>query len=403
MRKKIYSYLKFFIKIRVVHFLRNVFLFLFGARPNRENWEKRILIINLEAIGDMVVFTSVLKHYKKAFPDKKIYLLLKEEISVVEDLILPFVDQIVFINYRKFGLNPFYGAKILNALKNTGFQKIINHDFSAAEIIGRIISINVGGEEIIGYEGYGLSFNRPFDLNMKKNLDFVEKNIYPYFTKIIPSIDRRQPFKLPLTHAIDHYKIIYETISGRKEMDYSTQIFLGDKTVPIPNGKYAIIVLGSSVAYKNWPVERFAEVSKVFKEKGWKVVLLGSPNEKYLAKKFVELYDGDCLNLVGQFNISGVAQMINSAELLLSNDTGPVHIAVALKKPSVAILGGGHFGIISLYGNPEINKWVYKKQDCFGDNWRCIHNVAPGQPAQCVESVSVNDILPVVRQLMLVQ
>lgn len=397
MNLKNYSSLKFFVKIRIVHSLRNVFLFFFGAKPNKENWQQRILIINLEAIGDVVVFTSTLKHYKNAFPDKKLFLLLKNNPGI-DILLKNFVDKIIFVNYRKFSTNPFYSFKFLNFLRCIGFQTVVNQDFSAVEIIGKIISVNLCAEEVIGYEGPKIEFDSPFDSNMKKNLDFAEKKIHPHLTKIIPSIDRYKPFKLPLTNIIDHYKIIYETFSGRKENDYSTQIFLEEKAIPILEGKYAIVVLGSSVAYKNWPVERFAEVSDIFKEKNWKVVLVGSQNEKHLAKKFKELYVGDCVDLVGQFNISGVAQVINNAQLLLSNDTGPVHIAVALKKPSLTILGGGQFGMISLYGNPEINKWVYKTQDCFGDNWRCTLGLQSGEPAQCVESITVEDVLLVVQQ-----
>ena len=382
-----------------MHFLRNIFLFLFGARPNRENWQQRILIINLEAIGDIVVFTSVLKHYKKAFPDKKIHFLLKEEIVGIESLIKPFVDQILFVNYRKFGLNPFYGIKTLNFLRGVGFQKVINHDFSAAEITGKIISINLGAEEVIGYEGYGLSFEKPFDLNMKKNLLFIKGRVYPFFTKLIPSLDRNKALALPLINAIDHYTAIYENITGRREDDYSTQIFVEPPKTKI-DGKYIVIVLGSSVAYKNWPVERFVEVSKIFKEKNLLVVLVGSDKEKNLSKRFKDLYLGRCLDLVGKINIQEVASVIKDSFLLLSNDTGPVHIAVALKKPSLAILGGGHFGIISLYGNPKINKWVYKMQDCFGDNWRCTNDIEYGQPAPCIESITMEDVSKQLKELI---
>ncbi len=398
MKSKIYSYLKFFIKIRIVHFLRNIFLFLFGARPNKENWQQRILIINLEAIGDVVVFTSVLKHYKKALPDKKIYLLLKENIGI-EEMLKSFVDETIFVNYKKFATNPFYGFRYLNFLRNIGFQTVINQDFSSAEIIGKIISVNIGAKEIIGYEGCGLLFERPFDLNMKKNLSFIEKKIHPLFTKLIPSIDRNKYLRLPLINVIDHYKTIYESVTGRKEDDYSTQVFVKPKTVKI-DGKYVVVVLGSSVAYKNWPVENFVEVSQVFKEFGWPVVLVGSSSEKHLSRKFKELYAGKCVDLVGQINIEEVASVIKDSFLLLSNDTGPAHIAVALKKPSITILGGGQFGMISLYGYTDINKWIYKEQDCFGDNWRCTHRTRKGEPTKCISSVPVVDVVNSLQQLI---
>src|SRR3989344_887998 len=398
MKKKIYSYLKFFIKIYLVHLTRSIFLSVFSCLVNKKNWEERILIINLEAIGDVVVFTSVLKHYKKTFPDKKIYLLLKENIGIVE-MLKPLVDEIIFVNYRRFSFSPFYSVKYLNFLRRIGFKTVINQDFSPAEIIGKIISVNLGADDVIGYEGTGLLFERPFDLNMKKSLSFIEKRIYPFFNKIIPSIDRNKYLHLPLINVIDHYRIIYEFVSGRKENDYSTEIFVKPKIVNIDK-KYIAIVLGSSVAYKNWPVERFVEVSKIFKEKGLLVVLVGSDNERHISKKFKENYSGECIDLVGRIGIAEVASVIKDSFLLLSNDTGPVHIAVALKKPSLAILGGGQFGMISLYGYPDINKWIYKEQECFGDNWRCTHQTKKGESTKCIASVSVDDVIVPLKELI---
>ncbi len=398
MRKKIYSYLKFFIKIYLIHLSRSAFLSIFKINVNKKDWENRILIINLEAIGDVIVFTSVLKHYKKAFSGKKIYLLLKENIGI-GSLLKPFVDEIIFVNYRKFSFNPFYSLKYLNFLRNVGFKKVISQDFSPAEIIGKIISIGIGAEEVVGYEGAGLLFEKPFDLNMKKSLVFAEKRIHPLFTKIIPSIDRNRYLHLPLVNVIDHYRAIYEAISGRKEIDYSTEIFAQPKATLI-NQKYAVVVLGSSVAYKNWPVERFVEVSQIFKEKGWLVVLVGSVGEKHLSKKFKALYSGKCLDLVGKIDIAEVASVIRDSALLLSNDTGPVHIAVALKNPSLTILGGGQFGMISLYGYSDINKWIYKEMDCFGDNWRCTHNAKNGEPTKCIASISIVDVVKSLEELI---
>ena len=55
-----------------------------ACEANTSGWENRLLIINLEALGDLIVFTSVLKHYKKRFPEKKIYLLVKKGFGVEE-------------------------------------------------------------------------------------------------------------------------------------------------------------------------------------------------------------------------------------------------------------------------------------------------------------------------------
>src|SRR5258708_2774791 len=196
-------YLKFIFKMKIVTPLRSLFLLLRGEQPNRNGSEERLLIINLQALGDLVVFTSVLKHYKKRFPDKKIYLLIKN-VGLENIFKGEFADEIITLDYRKFASDPFYGASVINKLRRIGFHTVINQDWSAAEIMGEIISVSVGAEEVIGYEGLGSEFVRPFDAQQVRNLHIATEKIYPRFTKIIPSIDALRGYVTKMPSAVRH-------------------------------------------------------------------------------------------------------------------------------------------------------------------------------------------------------
>src|SRR3989344_1539028 len=105
MMRNLESCAKFFLKMRAVYPLRRFFMRFGGGKPNRSGWEDRMLFINLEALGDLVIFTSVFKHYRKIFPERKIYLLIKSGTGA-EIFLKHFIHEIITLDYQKFSVNP---------------------------------------------------------------------------------------------------------------------------------------------------------------------------------------------------------------------------------------------------------------------------------------------------------
>lgn len=401
--------LKFSIKVKIVANLRSLFLFFFGSHPARNGWSERLLIIYLEAIGDTVALTSILKHLKNAYSGKKIYFLVNKDLGL-DDLIRPFIDEFIPLNYKSFILNPISGFLLVNKLRKIGFETVLSPDHSPAEFTGKLIAVNLGAKNIIGYEGFLLPFQKPFNRNMEQNVKLVISKIYPRFTKVIPSLDRDRLPEGGLNSTVNHYIKFYESATGRREVDYSTQI-----TIPPESGrkisqilrkneiesqKFAVLNLGSSQPWKNWPVERFLQVFSFMSENKIPIVLVGSRKERILGLNFETNHRGQCLNLVGQINISETAALIESCLLVLANDTAPIHIGIALKKPTLCVLGGGHFGKISLYGYPDINLWVYKRMPCFCDNWQCVVNLKKGTIAPCIDAISTEQVSESLKKLI---
>ncbi len=393
-------YLKFIFKIKIIAPLRSLFLFIAGAQVNRSDWENRLLIINFEALGDLIVFTSVLKHYKKRFPDKKIYLLVKSGLGIEEVIKGQFADEVILLRYRNFTANPFYGLRFINFLRHIGFRKIINHDFSAAEPVGKIIAVNLGAEEIVGYEGTGLEYRMPFDIQQKKTIFYLANKIIPRYTKLIRRIDLGMPEDNVLPSAISHYVAIYEGATGFREPDYSTALetetraglFDGKltKKIGVEPGKYVVVNFGASVSCKRWPARRFAETLNFFKHRIPAVVLIGSKKESADAKEFISIYEGKVIDLTGKTKFLEFLQIIKDAFFVFTNDSATVHAAVAMKVPSLCVSGGGQFGMFQDYGFTNINRWIYKNTWCYGDNWRCGRGEGK-KLSPCLEAVTVED------------
>lgn len=99
--------------------------------------------------------------------------------------------------------------------------------------------------------------------------------------------------------------------------------------------------LGASQDYRRWPVSAFVRAGRqLWRESGCQPVLLGTAAEKGLAERFVEEADYPCLNLAGQTSLKVLAAVLTRMKLLLSNDTGTMHLAAGLGLPVVAIFLG---------------------------------------------------------------
>lgn len=90
---------------------------------------------------------------------------------------------------------------------------------------------------------------------------------------------------------------------------------------------------------KQWPVTYFAEVAKAKLAEGWKVWLFGSAKDKLVTNSIVSLVSNAVKNLAGATQLSEAVDLLSLASLVITNDSGLMHIAAALQRPLVAIYG----------------------------------------------------------------
>ena len=89
---------------------------------------------------------------------------------------------------------------------------------------------------------------------------------------------------------------------------------------------------------KHWGCEKFAEVARSFLQKGFAVVLIGSRRERAVCEEVASLAPG-AVNLAGETTLSELAALIRRSTICATNDSGPMHLAVALERPVVSIFG----------------------------------------------------------------
>jgi len=90
---------------------------------------------------------------------------------------------------------------------------------------------------------------------------------------------------------------------------------------------------------KRWPVQYYAELGQRLNDQGYSIWLIGSPKDKEVADKIVALGNSQAINLCGTTDLSDAIALISCASLVISNDSGLMHIAAALDRKMLAIFG----------------------------------------------------------------
>ncbi len=91
-----------------------------------------------------------------------------------------------------------------------------------------------------------------------------------------------------------------------------------------------------------WPVDRFKELAKRLVADGCGIVLVGTRDEYVLTEQVVEgLSQGSYLNTTGATDFFQMAALIDASHLFIGNDSGPMHVAIARRRPTIGLIGPG--------------------------------------------------------------
>ncbi len=105
----------------------------------------------------------------------------------------------------------------------------------------------------------------------------------------------------------------------------------------IPDRPLVVLQPGASDPRRRWPAERFAALGDLLAREGAVVAINGSHEEAAVVARVLEHMHHPAINLCGQLSLSGLCGVLERASLVVSNDTGPLHLALAIGTPAVGI------------------------------------------------------------------
>ena len=107
-----------------------------------------------------------------------------------------------------------------------------------------------------------------------------------------------------------------------------------------PSQRFVAIAPGSVWATKRWPPEHFAELVRKIADRNWVPLLIGGPGDRELCISIAQLSQSQSVqNFAGELTVLQSAELLRRCAVVISNDSAPVHLAVAVRTPVIAIFG----------------------------------------------------------------
>jgi ADP-heptose:LPS heptosyltransferase len=148
--------------------------------------------------------------------------------------------------------------------------------------------------------------------------------------------------RLPDIHIVDRYfktLSLFDVQNDNQGLDFFIEPVNENVITTLPDplqSGYIGIVIGAKHATKQLPIEKMIELCLLVNHP---VILLGGPEDKLIGEKIVEAVGNSIFNACGNYSLQQSASLVKNARVIISNDTGLMHIAAAFKKPVLSIWG----------------------------------------------------------------
>jgi ADP-heptose:LPS heptosyltransferase len=160
---------------------------------------------------------------------------------------------------------------------------------------------------------------------------------------------------------------------------------------------YVAVVIGAALATKKMPLHKLKELCAAIQ---YPIVLLGGKEDVEEGRAIAAVDDIKIYNACGKFNLNESADIAGNAKVVITHDTGLMHIAAALQKPIISIWGNTvpKFGMYPYYGKLSSQHFDVVEMS----NLRCRpcskigYDKCPKKHFKCMELIAVNDIVNMV-------
>ncbi|MFA5157485.1 MAG: glycosyltransferase family 9 protein [Candidatus Omnitrophota bacterium] len=341
---------------------------------------KSILILRFDHIGDVLLLTSMLKALRQNCSRAKITVALGSWSKMALDE-NPDVDEIIVFDHPRFNREkrPSFFNGLVASLR---FLAIIRrHRFDAIidprSNLCTLLFVYLGGAKYrIGFDHGGRGFYLTTKAKENPKIHQIDRNLYLLEMMGFPRAKERKP-----TFFISH-----------EDVQWARGLFL------YHDMNNALVVHPSAPwPPRRWPVGRFAEII------GWyienfksHVVLIGAQEDMAISRQTKQMVSKDLqdhvVDMTGKTTLKQTAAVIKLSRIYLGVDSAPMHLAVAVGTPVIALMGPGEYPRFAPYGENNVTiRTRMKCSPCHQDrdykSMRCFHG-----SSACMKQIETQEV-----------
>jgi heptosyltransferase-2 len=363
---------------------------------------QKILIIRLSSMGDIVLATAFVRQLRARFPAAEIHFLVGKRFKEIVEF-NPHISRIIEYDHslKRSEIHVFKN----NFLKTLSFKKYdividLQRNLRSWEfrrgIAKKVLKIHKA------------RFEKIMLVRFKKNL-----------FKNIPIAERYRQTAAELGVEDDNRGLeLWLPSERKKEKVKSKNEFLTESSLEVLKENYppeqlttqnsklitrVAIAPGAHHFTKRWPWEKFAAVAEIlFKKYNCEIVLLGGATDREICQKISEKLSFKTIDRSGENSIFKTARELDNCDLLITNDTGVMHIAAARRIPVVAIFGSTvkEFGfapfrvenrIVEIEDLPCRPCTHIGRAECPLGHFKCMNLIEPGAVLKSVEELFLKE------------
>jgi ADP-heptose:LPS heptosyltransferase len=284
----------------------------------------KFLILRFSSIGDIVLTTPVVRCIKQQYPNAEIHYFTKPAFASILQA-NPYIDKVHVLDEALL--------KKTTSLKKIGFDYVIDlHNNLRTRIIKSVLDVPA------------FSFDK---LNIEKS-QLVKLGVN----------------SLPPIHIVDRYLATlssFNVVNDGKGLDFfiPAETVLPDALQHIAQQAFVTIAVGAQHATKRLPTDKLIELCKLIKHP---IVLLGGKEDVATGKQIEQAVGTHVHNYCGALSLQQSALAVKQSIVLITHDTGLMHIAAALQKSTISVWGNTvpEFGMTAYYGNQPVPNAIFE-------------------------------------------
>jgi lipopolysaccharide heptosyltransferase II len=340
---------------------------------------RRILLIKPSSLGDIIHALPVLSALRWRFPRSRIAWLVKKDWSEILRG-HPDLTDVIAADIRWRSL-----PRLISELRRARFDLVLDlQGLLRSAAIAWLTGASTRVGFAAGREGSRWWYTDPVRLPGSEGVPW----------RLIPvhAVDRN--LTLAAHVGADFAKPVFRLPDFSEETERMQKV-LAEAGVG-PKDTVIAVAPVDRLRLRSWPLERFAEAAfRLAESEGAKIVLLGTADQRDILRPFAERLPTGLINLVGRTTVRELAVVLRRAQLLLANDSAPLHLAAALGTP-----------VIGLYGPTNV-----VRARPYGEGHRAIRVELPCSPCEqkacsnkiqyeCLMGINVNDVVTAAQEVL---